>query len=307
MPLIPFNGVLGKKRAAHLLRRATFGPTKAQIEQFANLTAQQAISQLFQNIPEPNPPIEPSSGTSDYFTDPTVEGDDGDFIGFVKGWWIGQMLENNLSAREKIVFFMHTQFPTIGDVVRNARALYYQFSLFHKFAFDKQTPEFNFKSLAKKLVIDNAMIRLLDNDVNVEGAINENYARELMELHIIGRGREGEPLPESGLEDGDYFYFTEEDVVTAARVVSGLDFDNTFAVVDEETNLPRGVAKGGDTANRHDNDPKTFSARLGSAIVTPDPTLLTPNGDATEASVIDEIDQLIEIFFKPNRNCKIYM
>ncbi len=51
-----------------------------------------------------------------------------------------------------------------------------------------------------------AMIRYLDNEQNAAGHINENYARELMELHTLGVG--------SG--------YTQRDVQELARVLTGL-------------------------------------------------------------------------------------
>ncbi|MDX2305992.1 MAG: DUF1800 family protein [Microscillaceae bacterium] len=304
MPLIPYNGVLGKKRAAHLLRRATFGPTKAQIEQFANLTASQAVQLLFQALPDPPLPIDPATGTT--WVDPTASdpgGDDGERQEYFKAWWIAQMLGNGVSAREKIVFFLHTHFTTIQSKVNNSKSLYYQNALFRKFAFDKANANFNFKELAKKISFDNAMIRFLDGDTNVKGAVNENYAREFLELFTIGKGREGVPLPESNLSLGDYYYFTEQDVQAGARVLSGYNIDEEFAVIDPDTNLPRGVVVGGQIATQHDNDPKQFSARLGNTLIRPDPALLE-NGEATEASVLDELDQMVEMIFNQTETAR---
>lgn len=51
-----------------------------------------------------------------------------------------------------------------------------------------------------------AMLRYLDNDQNAAGHINENYARELMELHTLG-------------VDGGY---SQRDVQELARVLTGL-------------------------------------------------------------------------------------
>lgn len=51
-----------------------------------------------------------------------------------------------------------------------------------------------------------AMLRYLDNEQNATGRINENYARELMELHTLGVG-------------GGY---TQRDVQEVARVLTGL-------------------------------------------------------------------------------------
>ena len=50
------------------------------------------------------------------------------------------------------------------------------------------------------------MLRYLDNERNAAGQINENYARELMELHTLG-------------VDGGY---TQADVQEMARVLTGL-------------------------------------------------------------------------------------
>jgi uncharacterized protein (DUF1800 family) len=88
------------------------------------------------------------------------------------------------ATREKIVFFLHSVFTTIQSKVDNSRSLYFQNQLYRKFAFDKLLPiEFNIKTLIKKVSVDNAMLRLLDGNQNVNGSVNENYGRELQELY----------------------------------------------------------------------------------------------------------------------------
>jgi hypothetical protein len=62
MPLISFSGILGYKRAAHLLHRANSGPTKEQIDTFSGLTAGQAVALLFQEpLPDPVLPVDPAT------------------------------------------------------------------------------------------------------------------------------------------------------------------------------------------------------------------------------------------------------
>ena len=56
-----------------------------------------------------------------------------------------------------------------------------------------------------------AMLRYLDNEQNAAGHINENYARELMELHTLG-------------VDGGY---SQKDVQELARVLTGLGANTT--------------------------------------------------------------------------------
>ncbi len=283
MPLTPFNGTLGPKRAAHLLRRATFGPSLAQVDEFANDNAATAVSKLFAEMPLPPEPTPLFNGGEE----------EGENSLFFKGWWMKQMLAPTASAREKIVFFLHTHFTTIESFVENPQALYYQSALFRIFAFDLSQPDFNFKVLSKKISLDNAMLKFLDGDTNVKGSVNENYAREFLELYTIGKGREGVPLPDPNLAIGDYFYFTEEDIQAGARVLSGYRLDNDFSIIDEETGLPRCDIR----ANQHDNDPKTFSNRFGNQVIAPRPELLSPDGRPTPESMDDELEQMVEMIY----------
>ncbi|MEM9339531.1 MAG: DUF1800 family protein, partial [Bacteroidota bacterium] len=95
---------------------------------------------------------------------------------------------------------------------------------------------------------------------------------------------------------GDYFYFTEGDVQEGARVLSGFNFDDSFSNIDTETNLPRGVIRGGTIASSHEEGTKTFSQRLADATVVPDDTLQV-GGNSTEASILDEISQLVDLIY----------
>lgn len=68
-----------------------------------------------------------------------------------------------------------------------------------------------FRDLLKAVAVHPAMLRYLDNDKNALGRINENYAREILELHTLGVG--------SG--------YSQKDVEEMARVLTG--FGVSFA------------------------------------------------------------------------------
>ena len=309
MALPPFSGILGSKRAAHLLHRASFGPTKELIDSFSTLTANQAVTQLFQQpLPDPILPIDPATNKEWFLSgiNPTSKGN---FQDYFKGWFLAQMLSQGIApgqslayiTREKIVFFIHTVLTTIQSKVDDSRSLYFQNQLFRLFAFDKTAgPKVNFKELAKKVCVDNAMLKVLDGYLNVNGNPQENFARELHELYTIGRGLDGIKYPSTG--QGDYFFYQEKDVQEAAKVLSGWEMsiesssviNSQFQNLDPDTLLPRGKVKGGKTnASSHDNSTKTFSSRFANKQIKPDPLLAT-GGNATEASALDEISQLIE-------------
>jgi uncharacterized protein (DUF1800 family) len=313
MPLAPFSGTLGYKRAAHLLHRANSGPTKEQIDSFSGLTAPQAVAFLFQEpLPDPVLPLDPATNKEWVLSGVTnANSGDNDLQEFFKGWFIGQFLGTNIdpsialayTTREKIVFFIHTVLTAIQSKIDNSRSLYFQNQLFRLFAFDKnKVAKFNFKELTKKVTVDNAMLRLLDGELNVNGSPNENYARELMELFSIGRGLEGSVPPIT--DPGDYYYYKELDVQQGARVLSGWKVDTTFSTLDIDTSLPRGIVSGSSTnASAHDNGVKQFSDRFNNTIIQPNAALL--NGvSATEASALDEISQLIEVIYAQPETAK---
>ncbi len=330
MPLPEFSGTLGVKRAAHLLRRATFGATKQQIDTFATYTPVQAITQLFRQVlPDPVLPIDPATGSEWFLTGtiPDVSSEGFELENYYKRWVIGQMISTGISpaqslaysTREKLVFFLHTHFTAIAEKIGSSRALYFQNQLLRIYALDALNPDplINIKELTKKISVDNGMIRLLDGSQNVKGSVNENYARELLELYSIGRGLEGTLPPAT--EAGDYVVYKEQDVQAAAKVLSGWDFnlDSEWPItspditLDPDTLLPRGKVRGDVlNASAHDNDPKIFSNRFGDAVIQPDPLLLN-GGNATEASALEEISQLIELIYAqtetPRNICrKIY-
>ncbi|MFT3976834.1 MAG: DUF1800 domain-containing protein [Sphingomonas bacterium] len=66
-----------------------------------------------------------------------------------------------------------------------------------------------FRDLLEATLRHPAMLRYLDNDQNAAGRINENYAREIMELHTMGVG--------SG--------YSQQDVQELARILTGVGVD----------------------------------------------------------------------------------
>ncbi|UII19299.1 DUF1800 family protein [Fulvivirga ligni] len=319
MPFNELTGALGVHRAAHLLRRTTFGATKEQIDFFASLTPQQAINILFNStLPDPELPIDLETGTEWVESGKTgANSGERELIAFLKAWMLGQMMGANItdsnlklaySAREKIVFFLHTHFTTIEEKVNDSRALYYQNQLFRLFALDKEddTVEIedeetgdmvledaprNFKELTKKICVDNAMLIFLDGTLNVKGSPNENYAREMFELYTVGRGLEVVVNNMEPDDAGDYFTFKEQDVQAAARVLTGFAFDNQFSIIDPYTGLPRGrMNSGSHTTN---SDEKDFSEYYDNTIIQQDNTITSE-----EERMLDEVSQMIDMIYE---------
>ena len=102
-----------------------------------------------------------------------------------------------------------------------------------------------FRDLLRATVFHPAMLRYLDNEQNAAGHINENYARELMELHTLG-------------VNGGY---SQRDVQELARILTGVGvrMDTTMPGVKRELQaqyLRNGLFEF--NPNRHDYGDKVF-------------------------------------------------
>jgi uncharacterized protein (DUF1800 family) len=92
-----------------------------------------------------------------------------------------------------------------------------------------------FRDLLRANATSPAMMRYLDNDTNSAKTPNENFGRELLELHTVG------------LEAG----YTQADVVNSSRIVSGFTeaLDGTFAFDPSRHNVGPVKVLGFSTAN----------------------------------------------------------
>lgn len=291
-----FTGTLGRSFAAHLLRRATFGPTIQEIDQFAAYTAAEAVDLLLDDSAEnPSPPIDPA--TDQTWVDPTgVEGppragagnsEQDDLFGFFQSWHMDVMRQAPLNLKERITWFFHTHLPARWTEIRSSEAIYYQNCLYRYYAYG------SFKELFKKICVDNAMLRYLDGYSNKQHAPNENFAREMFELYGIGKGTQ--------IAEGDYTNYTEDDIKEATRILTGWMLDDTFSYLDPDTGIPAGKLRShtaGDpateVATEHDPGQKSFTSKFGGQVIEPAEIV---EGYATSEAAYGELDEMIEMIF----------
>ena len=227
-----------RERAAHLLERAGFGATPAEVDRLSAMTATQAVRYLvrYQSIKQSLPAFDPSD-SFDPGLDPfavsrpaatDMARDKGEALGVkvkpagnrrmqqvadrflywlraskletqrVAYWWANRMLLTQRPLEEKMTLFWHGHFATSEEKVRDFRKMHVQNELFRAQATG------NFRSLLIAVAKDPAMLAYLDAGVNVKGAPNENFAREIMELFTMGVGN-----------------YTELDIREAARAFTG--------------------------------------------------------------------------------------
>jgi hypothetical protein len=252
--------------AAHLLERAGFGGTPNQIQALAAMAPSAAVSSLvyFDNVDnshllpfdhsgihdsglEPFPPSRPATTDLAKATgealgvkvkpngnrrlQPVVN----KFFYWLRAsvletnrvayWWANRMVASNSPLQEKMALFWHGHYAINESKVRDYRKLLNELELFHAMGTG------SFRDLMVAVAQDPAMLSFLDAGVNVKGAPNENFAREIMELFTMGVGN-----------------YTETDIREAARAFTGWNYVDLEFVIN---------------ADLHDSDPKTFLGQTG--------------------------------------------
>jgi uncharacterized protein (DUF1800 family) len=263
--LEPYTGEWTAKQASHLLRRAMFGATPKDIAEILKGTMTQAVNTLLTPIPADAPVAYVATGSvaqgQPWAAASYDSNQENQRLTLLQSWWIKLMLNQGISLTEKMALFWHNHFSCGANSVKDARYMYKQNDMLRQNVFG------NFKNLVKQISLDPAMLRYLSGAYNTKASPNENYARELQELFSIGKGPEIAP--------GNYTYYTEADVKTAAKVLTGWSDDQaglTYKFTD---------------AN-HDTSDKTFSTAYGNRVI---------KGGKGKTEALRELDELLTMIF----------
>lgn len=233
-----------KRHARHLLNRAGFGGSPAEVDALHRMGVEQAVVSLTYfdsggwEMPKPDWAV---------YEDPRErfwemrEGDDEERRAQIKEYqrkqrsnlmdltwrWLDWMTRTPQPLREKLALFLHGHFATSADKVHSAYLLWQQNELFRREGVG------SFVALTKAVSRDPAMLIYLDGRSSSRRKPNENFSREVMELFTLGEG-----------------HYSERDVTEAARAFTGYR-------IDPDTGGFRFVPAG------HDPGPKTVFGRTG--------------------------------------------
>lgn len=232
MPLQPYTGPFGRPELAHLLRRTLFGCRPSDLDHFNGMTVAQVVDELLTFTNDAQPPLKAYSlpdnnnNPDPDLIDPDVpfgstwvntprDPNEGPTVTNARiqswaGWWMGLMVGQDRTLREKLTLFWHNHMPTQVSVVFNSEALYAMNQLL------RDQCKGNFRQMIHDVTLCPGMLYYLNGYLNVAAAPDENYGRELMELFTLGEG--------SG--------YTESDVQAAARVLTG------WTVIEQSGGVP---------------------------------------------------------------------
>jgi uncharacterized protein (DUF1800 family) len=120
----------------------------------------------------------------------------------MRGDWLERMAHGPRPFQEKLTLFWHGHFATSAVKVREAYFMWLQIETFRRLGAGR------WLDLLEAVAQDPAMLIWLDQAQSRKEHPNENFARESMELFVLGEG-----------------HYTEKDVTEAARAMTGWSLD----------------------------------------------------------------------------------
>src|SRR6202171_2887126 len=175
--------------AAHLLRRAGFGGTPAEVDALAARGLDGAVSQLV-DYGAIDMTVFEAALTAENYNLATSRG--------LQQWFLARMANSPRPLEEKMTYFWNLHWTSGISKVRGTTLMLNQNKTQRQYAVGK------FDDLVIKISQDPAMLVWLDNWLSRASRPNENYARELLELFTLGIGN-----------------YTQTDVTQVSRALTG--------------------------------------------------------------------------------------
>ncbi len=225
---------------AHLIRRAGFGATRDELEEYAVKGYEATVEELLHPGDAP-----PALDDEDLIRRYHVDENGLLIVDSCQTYWVYRMINTRRPLEEKLALFWHGIFATGYTKLNQPKAILNQIEMFRRHGLG------SFRDLLIELSKDPAMIFWLDNKDNHKDAVNENYGREILELFSMGVGN-----------------YTEDDVRECSRAFTGWTMRNaTHHTVraSQDSVWPYGRLDWQYEYRRedHDGEEKTFLGRRG--------------------------------------------
>jgi uncharacterized protein (DUF1800 family) len=180
-----------RDKGAHLLRRFGLGASEAELDYYLKDGLNGAIDRL----------LDYESVDEGFKLDVTKLANQNGQLQpqAVAAWWVLRMVATQRPLQEKMSVFWHDHFATSAAKVLGGPLMHDQNEILRKNATG------SFRDMLMEVSKDPAMLFWLDNQYNVKGKPNENFAREVMELFTLG------------VDNG----YNEQDIHEAARAFTG--------------------------------------------------------------------------------------
>ncbi len=220
-----------KQHIQHLYWRTGFGATPTQLEVLSQFDRHQVVDMLFQNATNLTV-LETDTSEIDHLTqyDLKTKSNRKLFrdvstkkLKAFNTLWVNRLVTSNALLREKMTLFWANHFVCRDNHILHVQQ-YNNTLRSHALG--------DFGDFVKAISKEAAMLKYLNNKQNRKSKPNENFARELMELFMLGEG-----------------HYTEEDIKESARAFTGYshNYEGEFKLWQQQ----------------HDNGFKTFFGHTG--------------------------------------------
>lgn len=226
-----------EQRVRHLYQRLGYGASVAEVQAGLAMNPSDLVDQLLDdvaNMAAPTPPAYANWVWNDYLEATNQDSDMALDLYFehkdeLHYLWVDAMVNEGIRAR--LSHFWLDHFATEEEVYECNSYMWAYYNLLNVRVLG------NFRTFVEEMGKNPAMLVYLNNNINVAGEPNENYARELMELFTMG-------------ENNGY---TQNDVVEVSRALTGWSTADPY---NHDTTLVF-------TANDFDSSAKTIFGQTG--------------------------------------------
>jgi len=207
-----------RSAATHICSRAQLGFTRQDVDRALEMEPQEAVRHLIDGAPDtdlfPPPPLVAGDSEINRIREEMfrvrkdkearqklskqLRGLERGATQDLRAWWLQRMRYSPWPLRESMTLLWHGHFTSGIRKVKSSQMMWWQNETFREYGLGP------FHELAKASCREPAMARYLDLSGSSKKKPNENLARELMELFLLGEGN-----------------YSEEDVMELARALTG--------------------------------------------------------------------------------------
>jgi len=196
-----------------------------------------------------------------------------------EAWWTKLIMNQGNNIREKMTLFWHNHFGIRTDDSGFRGRRYWNNALLRYHALG------NFKSIMKAITFDPQMMYMLGMGYNTATNLDENYAREFLELFSLGLDEDDATNPTGNS-------FNRDDITALARIMTGYQFKSTINIDDDGDGNGDGNEYGAFiiqefNPNKHDTGPKQFSTFFNNLLIT----------GKTDTNGTLEFDEFLDAYF----------
>ena len=191
---------LGAANARHLLRRTEIVDDPGRVAELQNLEVGPAVDNVM-NTPASGSVGTLNLGSSDQDWQRGVD---------MTADWMRRMRDEVRPFGERMAFFWHGHGCSECNKAGGPYLMRQQIDLFRREGLGGSGQSFTVNSLMKRMAIQGAMLRYLDNWRNFASSPQQNFARELLELFILGVGNYTETEVEAATDAWTGHGFTED-------------------------------------------------------------------------------------------------